>query len=577
MRSAFSKAEVLVGHNIIRFDIPVLERLLGIKIKAKLVDTLALSWYLQPKRSRHGLESYGDDFNIEKPLVEDWESQDISVYTHRCEQDVRINTHLWNAQWAKLLLIYDGDEEAIWKFLDYLSFKMECARLAEESGWKVDLELAKEELDRLEKLQGEKILELKGIMPRVPVMVKKTKPKVMTKKDGTPSKHALVWFQTLKDYRLPEDSEEITIVQEYADPNPASPVQIKKYLENLGWKPRTFKHKEGRQIPQINLENGKGICPSIKELYEIEPRLEVLDGLSILNHRIPILRGFLETADENGFVKAQIQGLTNTLRFQHSHPCVNLPRSTRPFAEGIRGSLTAPPGYELCGADMSSLEDRLKQHFIYPLDPQYVESMNREDYDPHLALALMAGMLTKEEVEGYKSGGDNYKFVKPIRDIAKNGNYACQYGAYPPRLQITCSISLDKAKELFEGYWKLNWSIKEVANAQKVKTIEDGSMWLWNPISKFWYSLRKDNDRFSTLIQGTASYVFDLWVRRVLRDRRQITAQFHDEIVLCVKKGYREQITEYLNQTISETNQILKLNRELGIGIQFGDRYSEIH
>jgi len=49
--------DYLIGHNIIQYDIPVLERLLNIKIKAKLVDTLALSWYLFPNRSKHGLES----------------------------------------------------------------------------------------------------------------------------------------------------------------------------------------------------------------------------------------------------------------------------------------------------------------------------------------------------------------------------------------------------------------------------------------------------------------------------------------------------------------------------------------
>tara|TARA_R110000796_G_scaffold69006_2_gene157662 strand:- start:293 stop:541 length:249 start_codon:yes stop_codon:yes gene_type:complete len=45
---ALTSDDRLIGHNIIRFDIPVLERLLGIKIKAQLIDTLALSWYLTP-------------------------------------------------------------------------------------------------------------------------------------------------------------------------------------------------------------------------------------------------------------------------------------------------------------------------------------------------------------------------------------------------------------------------------------------------------------------------------------------------------------------------------------------------
>lgn len=572
MRRCLSRAEVLVGHNIIRFDIPVLERILGIKIKAKLVDTLALSWYLHPKRPRHGLASYGEDFGIKKPEVEDWTDQPLEVYLNRCQEDVRINTHLWNAQYAKLKKIY-GSEKEIWKFLEYLSFKMHCARLQEQSGWKVDLEFTEEQLHKLEVLRSDKVNQLATVMPRIPVYVKKSRPKVIQKKDGSVSSLGRQWFQLLDDNDLPHDTDEVEILQGYKEPNPGSNVQIKDWLFTLGWKPQTFKHKDGREIPQINLEQGKGICPSIKKLYEKEPRLELLDGLSVLNHRIPILRGFLETADDNGYVKAQVQGLTNTLRFQHSHPCVNLPRSDRPFAEGIRGALTAPEGYELCGADMSGLEDRLKQHFIYPLDPKYVDSMNREDYDPHLNLAVMAGMLTEEECDEYRAGN---KVKKPIRDIAKNGNYACQYGAYPPRLVITCGITLDKAKELFEGYWKLNWAIKKVASDQKVKEV-DGEMWLWNPVSRFYYSLRKENDRFSTLIQGTASYVFDLWVAKVLAYREQLTAQFHDEIVLCVRTGHREPISEFLQQTIEDTNKELKLNRRLDIGIQFGNRYADIH
>ena len=45
----------LIGHNIVRYDVPVLERILGIKIKARLFDTLPMSWVINHARSRHGL------------------------------------------------------------------------------------------------------------------------------------------------------------------------------------------------------------------------------------------------------------------------------------------------------------------------------------------------------------------------------------------------------------------------------------------------------------------------------------------------------------------------------------------
>ncbi len=60
----------LVGHNIIRFDIPVLEKFLEIDLSGiKQIDTLALSWYLYPNRLIHGLNAWGNEFNIEKPKI----------------------------------------------------------------------------------------------------------------------------------------------------------------------------------------------------------------------------------------------------------------------------------------------------------------------------------------------------------------------------------------------------------------------------------------------------------------------------------------------------------------------------
>ena len=54
MRIFFTEAKVLIGHNIVRFDIPAVEKVLGIEVKATLIDTLALSWYINHHRSKHG-------------------------------------------------------------------------------------------------------------------------------------------------------------------------------------------------------------------------------------------------------------------------------------------------------------------------------------------------------------------------------------------------------------------------------------------------------------------------------------------------------------------------------------------
>lgn len=132
------------------------------------------------------------------------------------------------------------------------------------------------------------------------------------------------------------------------------------------------------------------------------------------------------------------------------------------------------------------------------------------------------------------------------------------------------------AKTVHKAYWDKNWAIKEVAKAQRVRTIK-GQMWLQNPINKFWYALRTEKDIFSTLVQGSASYVFDKWVSIFRKHRPQLTGQFHDEVVLCVRKGYREKAEALLRSAIKELNNQLNLNRELGVDVQFGARYSDIH
>lgn len=151
-----------------------------------------------------------------------------------------------------------------------------------------------------------------------------------------------------------------------------------------------------------------------------------------------------------------------------------------------------------------------------------------------------------------------------------------QYGAGVSRLAITCACDEETARRVHETYWKRNWAIKAVADEQEVKQI-DGQMWLKNPVNGFWYSLRTKKDVFSTLVQGTAAYCFDIWLRFVLSRRPQVTGQFHDEFILTIRKGHREEATRLLRWAIDETNKFLKLNRELDIDIQFGLRYSEIH
>lgn len=576
MRQFLANAEVLVGHNIIRWDIPTLERLLNIKVKALLVDTLALSWTLFPNRVRHGLEWWGVDFGIPKPKIDDWESLSSEDYLHRCAEDVKINLELWEKIKDYLGLLYDSEEAAL-KYIKYLTFKMQCARMQEESKWRLDVKSAEE---LLEELEGEHLVKteaLASVMPKVPVYKTKKRPAKCFKINGEPSKAGLDWFEFCEIHSLDKDSEEeYKYVHSFNKPKPTSHQQVKDWLFSLGWRPCTYKYvrdketNDVRKIPQV--QEGGLLTKSVLSLIEDNPELGHLDSYGVVSHRIGVVKGLLTNVDSEGFVKAEVQGLTNTLRFIHS-VCVNIPAVDKPYGKRIRGLFIAREGYELCGSDMSSLEDRTKQHYMWPYDPEYVKEMMTDDFDPHLDLCVSGGILSAANVQDHKVGAKDFG---KERKLGKAANYSCVYGASGATVARAANIAEPVGNKLVEAYWKRNWSVRAIAENCKTRTI-NGQKWLYNPVSEFWYSLRHDKDRFSTLNQGTGVYCFDSWVRFILSKRKQLTAQFHDEIILEVKKGARDKCKQLLKSSVMKVNKVLKLNRELDVDIAFGSTYADIH
>ena len=96
---------------------------------------------------------------IEKPKIEDWNDLSLGDYVNRCEQDVRITQALWSNILKRFMFLYK-DKLKLDKFFRYLEFKMDCANEAEQQGWKLDVELTKSSIEKLTKLQEEKIAEL---------------------------------------------------------------------------------------------------------------------------------------------------------------------------------------------------------------------------------------------------------------------------------------------------------------------------------------------------------------------------------------------------------------------------------
>jgi DNA polymerase I-like protein with 3'-5' exonuclease and polymerase domains len=75
----------------------------------------------------------------------------------------------------------------------------------------------------------------------------------------------------------------------------------------------------------------------------------------------------------------------------------------------------------------------------------------------------------------------------------------------------------------------------------------------------------------------TGVYCFDTNIRNIRKKGIKICGQFHDEIIFPLRKGEEETKRADLLEAINETNAELKLNIELGISIDFGYTYADIH
>lgn len=584
----------LVVHNINVYDLPVIRKLSNNKInfKGNCFDSLAISYYLYPNNLKHGLEYYGEYYKVPKLLIEDWVNLKKEDYIERCKRDVIINSIAFFNFLQHALLIYDNNLQEVLRLFSYLTFKYECAGEQLENPLHIDIEKVETSLNILLEDFNKRIKEVEENMPRV---IKKSinYPKKPLKANGELSKRGEEWLELLQKNNLPLDYK--GPIHIYSEPNIYSGVQLKNWLFSLGWQPTMFAYRPSKKgtvnkVPQIQDPNTQKLCPNISLLARQIPSLTHLEGFFMLKHRKEILEGLLQkTNKETKQLPASLNMLTNTLRFTHIKPIVNLPSVNKPYGKEIRGSIISKEGYLCVGADMTALEDTTKQHYISYFDPEYVKEMRVPGYDPHLAIGEFANMLQKEDSEFYKWADKqprDYPFTEEekerlhkitfVRKDAKQVNFSAVYGVGASKLSLTTGWEKEKSKKMLELYWEKNKAVKQVAEACSYKLVMD-QLWLYNPVSKFYYSLREIKDIFSTLNQGTGVYCFDTWVYHCRKRGIKINMQYHDEIFFYCEEGSEEIIKEKLQAAIEDANKVLNLNVPLSISIKFGKNYAETH
>ena len=575
----------IVGHNIIRYDFPALKILYPHLsdqidlIEKNCIDTLPLAWHLWFERAKSnqsfGLADIGEYFGVPKPPIEDWVNLSYEQYAHRCREDVKITSLLAGKLFKRLFELYPQEQDRE-RYISYLNYKMICVREQENEKWNFDKDKAVETLQKVSFEHYSKVKALENIMPEIPVYGTTGFPSKILKanRNGLQS-HATRYIEKFltNTTLLNPETKTLKYVKSYAEPNAGSHSQVKNFLFSLGWVPDVYKTNEkGELIPQISNED-RELSDSVKALYEKKPALKNLEGIYMLSHRMGVLQGFLDN-EKDGKIEPSIRGLTNTLRFKHRN-IVNLPGVDKPYGKEIRSCLVRKsPNHLVFGCDMTSLEDTTKQHFMYFFDPEYVNTMRKPDFDPHLDLAVVVGFLTQEQADAHKNKTENHN---EQRQRAKKANYSCVYGAGVEKLASSLKIDLDMARALHRGYWERNKAVKTISQTAKKIHLRDGSFWVYNPISKFWIPLRSEKDTFSSLNQSAGVYIFDRFIYHIRKLGLKLCFQYHDEIAAHVAKWDKEKVEEMARTAIKKVNEEIKLNVEIRIDFKFGDNYADVH
>ena len=334
-----------IGHNSIAFDSVVLSRLWGITIPlGKQSDTLVMSRLWEPTLDSHSLEAWGNRFGEAKIPFKEFSvySEEMKVY---CKRDVKIT-------------------ERVYKHLNRMltCFSMESIRLEHATQYIISEQIRNGFL--LDKEVASDIYT--GALTeanRIEEAVIKFFPPIVTER-----------YSEKTGKRLKDDVESFNL---------ASPNQIVKRLDELGWKP-TVSTKTGKSW-KICQENLNTIPDSMPDGTSMPQCIKDLKKWKILETRWKTAKDWLNRMDGDDRVHGQviIPG-TVTHRASHQNPnMANIPSITTErglsglFAYECREAWTVPRGFKLVGTDAAGIQLRVLAHYMN--DPTYTKTLLEGD------------------------------------------------------------------------------------------------------------------------------------------------------------------------------------------------------
>jgi hypothetical protein len=429
--------DVLVGHNIIQHDLPLIKKLRGWEPRPEqtIVDTLVMSRFQNPDRKYpphcadrtcgpHSVKAWGYRVGQQKVDHDEWDRYSLEML-HRCEEDTLINEKIFDA------LIEEGEGKGFGP-ANRLNMKLfYWLQKQEEAGFLVDQEFMNKCINQLTQWMDRID---RAIKPRLPIVVDIQEGRVAGeygyikkpfKKDGS---YSAVTERFLTKY---SDDPSVGYIEEprlvggpfsritfrYTDLE--SNVEVKDFLLKSGWIPAQWNvNNDGKRTsPKLSKDDPfEGIQGSVGRL--VAKRVQC-------RQRRGVIEGWLENIRNDGRLSAQIAGLAITGRARHRQ-IVNVPGPSAFYGKNMRKIFVAEKGKVLVGID--SVGNQIRQLAARMGDEEYIKLVIDPANDMHQIHADRAGI--------------------PVRHHAKTFFYSLIFGAGDPKISSRLKISLQKAKEL---------------------------------------------------------------------------------------------------------------------------------
>lgn len=429
MLTFLDTVDVLIMHNGLGYDLPLLKKLYGYVYKGKKVDTLVMSRLLNPKRLRpfncpntkcgpHSLEAWGYRVGRGKVEHEDWETYTPEML-HRCAEDVEITDLVY------FELLKEGKPYE-WKKAQMMSFALfDTLHKQEEHGWLVDRQWMDKSISMLTHMIGRIDRALDKHLPIILIPEKHPKGvygyvKKPFVQSGAKSAIHLKWLATT-DY---EEEDNIVggpfsrITWRQTDLNKDK--ETKSFLLNLGWIPAEYNYNDDgdRTSPKLSKDDPfEGITGALGRL--VSRRVQC-------RQRRSIMEGWINLIREDGRIASVINNLAVTGRATH-RGIVNVPGGKSFFGKWMRKVFICQPGWKLVGTDSDACQIRMLSARMGDAEYQEVILNGKKELgtDMHTINMNAAGLDNRDQAKtffyGFLFGAGDAKVGRIVKGSSADG------------------------------------------------------------------------------------------------------------------------------------------------------------